>query len=118
MAENEQKKSAGEQLSEKLTYKKKSAFELYGAEELRAAQEYCCGYKTFLDAAKTEREAVSEGIAMLEKCGFTPYELGDGLKPGDKRYLKAKVSVTSRPIITAESASISGPPFPLLSTAS
>ena len=87
MAENEQKKSAGEQLSEKLTYKKKSAFELYGAEELRAAQEYCCGYKTFLDAAKTEREAVSEGIAMLEKCGFTPYELGDGLKPGDKRYL-------------------------------
>ena len=39
-------------------------------EEIRKAEEYAEGYKRFLDAGKTEREAVSASIAMAEEKGF------------------------------------------------
>jgi aspartyl aminopeptidase len=42
---------------------------------------FCRGYFTFLDNAKTEREAVRHIVAAAEKNGFTPLEKG-----GDKVY--------------------------------
>ena len=55
-----------------LLYKKKTAFEK-SEKPLDALQEACAyatGYKAFLDASKTEREAVTTAIAMAEKEGF------------------------------------------------
>ena len=44
------------------------------------------GYAAFIDACKTEREAVAWTAALLEKNGFRPLLPGMELKPGDKVY--------------------------------
>jgi len=43
-------------------------------------------YKVFIDAAKTEREAVLWTISEAEKRGFRPFVRGEALKAGDKIY--------------------------------
>ena len=53
---------------------------------LAKADEYCEGYKAFLDTAKTEREAVIEAVKMAENCGFVPFEMGKTYSAGDKVY--------------------------------
>jgi len=55
-------------------------------EEVKRAEEYAQGYKSFLDAGKTEREATSAAIQMAEKKGFVPFEYGKKYAPGDKIY--------------------------------
>ena len=72
--------------SEKLVYTKKSVFERREEKEIDAAYEYARGYAAFLDAAKTEREAVREGVRMATDMGFCPYQFGDAMQPGDKFY--------------------------------
>ena len=75
-------------MSEKkeLIYEKKTVYEKAGADVVNAAYDYAKGYARFLDAAKTEREAVTECVRMAEEAGFRPYSFGDALKAGDKRY--------------------------------
>lgn len=55
-------------------------------DKVDGAYSYCEGYKKFLDSAKTEREAVREGIAMAEKAGYAEYRLGDALSAEGKYY--------------------------------
>lgn len=71
---------------EHLLYKKQTVFEKAGEEIIKQAYDYAEGYVRYLDAAKTEREAVTEGIKIAEAAGYRPYELGDALKAGDKCY--------------------------------
>lgn len=71
---------------EKLFYEQKNGYDLIDAEEAKLAYAYCEGYKQFLNAARTEREAVKEAIAMAEEAGFVPYEYGMTLQPGTKVY--------------------------------
>ncbi len=75
-------------MSEKnpLIYEKKTVYEKAGREVVDAAYAYAKDYVKFLDAAKTEREAVKEGIRMAEAAGYRPYQFGDPLKAGDKCY--------------------------------
>ena len=73
-------------LSETLLYTKKTVYQQRGDKDIDAAYEYARGYAAFLDAAKTEREAVREGIRMASAKGFRPYRFGDAIKPGDKLY--------------------------------
>ncbi len=72
--------------SEKLTYNKKSVYERRDEESIDLAMDYARGYAAFLDAAKTEREAVIEGVRMAEEKGFIPYYFGDEIKHGGKYY--------------------------------
>ena len=60
------------QLKKALGYEPKLVTKTMPEEEIRRADAYCEGYKTFMDAAKTEREAVSEAVKMAEKAGFVP----------------------------------------------
>ena len=39
-------------------------------EQINEADKFCEGYKTFLDASKTEREAVICAVKMAQKAGF------------------------------------------------
>ena len=71
---------------EKLFYQQKNGYDLVDAEESRMAFAYCEGYKRFLDASRTEREAVAEAIAIAESEGFVPFSVGMALKPGDRVY--------------------------------
>ena len=79
-------KTQAQLLEESLVYKKKSYYELADADEKKAIFDYAKGYMSFLNTAKTEREAVREGIRMAEAAGYTPYSFGEVLKAGDKRY--------------------------------
>lgn len=80
-------KTKGQKMKDELFYKKKSAFELKNTEELSAAKEYAKNYSVWLDASKTEREAVIASIDILKKNGYKEYKLGDTIKSGDKLYL-------------------------------
>ena len=80
-------KTQAQQLQESLSYKKRNYYERADKAERDAIFAYAEGYKTFLDAAKTEREACDYAEAEARKNGFTPYRLGDALKAGDKKYL-------------------------------
>jgi len=80
-------KTRGQELKEELFYVKKSAFEKKTGRELDKAKKYAVGYSAYLDASKTEREAVIAAVAMLEEKGYREYKLGDTIKAGDKLYL-------------------------------
>ncbi len=90
------------ELKEKLFYKKKNALEIEGRAE--KAYKYSEGYVKYLDASKTEREAVIEGIKLAEKNGFKEYTLGQPIKSGDKLYFNNRgknlylISIGSEPI--------------------
>lgn len=53
---------------------------------IQKAQEFCEGYKEFLDHAKTEREAVQAAEKRLLQAGYKKFERGMKLNPGDKIY--------------------------------
>ena len=57
-----------------------------GAKELEKAGKFCEGYKSFMDAAKTEREAVSWAVKAAEDAGFIPFDPKKAYKAGDKVY--------------------------------
>ena len=76
-----------EKLKEKLFYKKENAFNVSNEKESERVNNYAEGYKSFLDNAKTEREAVKEAIKMLSKEGFKEYKLGDKIEKGKRYYL-------------------------------
>ncbi|MDE6294242.1 MAG: aminopeptidase [Clostridiales bacterium] len=69
-----------------LTYKRKNVYAAADKAELERIMEYAEGYKRFLDNGKTEREAVTETVAMAEKAGYKPYTIGDKINKGDKLY--------------------------------
>ncbi len=80
------KESSGKALSERLCYKKTNYFESATEIEKREIFAYAEGYKAFLDAAKTEREACETAVKLAREAGFTEYRFGDKLSSGDKRY--------------------------------
>ncbi len=82
-----EKKSQGAEMLEKLSYKKKNVYEEANSEKIAKIYDYAKGYMKYLDESKTEREATLASIALLEKCGFTEYRLGDKISVGDKKYL-------------------------------
>ena len=69
--------------SEALAYNKKSVFQRREDADIDKAMAFARDYAAFLDAAKTEREAVRESIRLAEAKGFRPYRLGDKVKAGD-----------------------------------
>ncbi len=73
-----------------LQYNKKNIYEDVTPEALEKIFSYAEAYKSFLNSAKTEREAYTEAVTMAEAAGYTPYHFGDPLKAGDKRYFGNK----------------------------
>ena len=71
---------------ENLTYKRETVYKKCDKAVIDAAYSYAEGYKAYLDAAKTERESVTEGIKLAEAQGFRPYSFGMEMKTGDKFY--------------------------------
>ena len=58
------------QWKEKLFYQPKNGYDRIDAEQTGEIFAYAEGYKQFLNAARTEREAVKEAIRMAEAEGF------------------------------------------------
>ena len=58
---------------EKLFYTRRNAWDDVDEPTKAAIHDYCEDYKAFLDAAKTEREAVKTAIALAEAKGFRAF---------------------------------------------
>lgn len=72
-------------LREKLLYKAPCAYSVKDA-DFDTVNSFCEGYKSFLNNAKTEREAVAVAVAEAETMGFTPFDRNNTYKAGDKVY--------------------------------
>lgn len=69
-----------------LRYQKKTVYEKAGNEIVEKAYDYAKAYMRFLDASKTEREAVAESIRIAEAAGYRAWSFGQPMKSGDKLY--------------------------------
>ncbi|MBR3965089.1 MAG: aminopeptidase [Clostridia bacterium] len=74
------------QASRELTYKKETVYAKKDSAFIDEAYQYAKDYVKYLDASKTEREAVVASIALAEKNGFVPYAFGDEIKAGGRYY--------------------------------
>ncbi len=81
-------KSAYAELKGQLLSTKKNGYDVLSGSEQGAMEDYCAGYKAFLDAGKTERLCAAEVIRLAEAGGYRPYMPGMAVKPGDKIYAR------------------------------
>ena len=86
-----------------LSYQNKNAFDVLSETELKEVQEYCEGYKKFLDNGKTERFCVSYAVSLAEIVGFVPFVDGKKYNPGDKVYHVQKNHAAIFAVIGSES---------------
>ncbi|MBR5428443.1 MAG: aminopeptidase [Clostridia bacterium] len=80
------KNSEAKRLKEQLFYEPAHADDFLIDADKTRADEFCEGYKAFLDTGKTERECVSEIVRMAEKNGFKRFEKNTFYAPGDRIY--------------------------------
>lgn len=73
-------------MNKDILYKKESVYKKAGDSVVDTAFSYAEGYKKFLDAAKTEREAVDTVLKMLKAKDFKEYKFGNEIKKGDRLY--------------------------------
>ena len=78
------------QLKEELFLNRKNGALVIDEEEIKKADDFCEGYKAYLDTGKTERECVTEAVNIAEKKGYVNLEKiikeNKKLKAGDKVY--------------------------------
>lgn len=75
-----------EQLREKLLYAPKNGYDRLTEQERQEMNDYCKNYMAFMDAAKTEREAVQFSMRAAEAAGFRSLDSFQELKSGDRVY--------------------------------
>ena len=79
-------KSKAELLREELAYAPTHAMKQIDDKQVQAADDFCVGYMQFLNACKTEREAVAFMQAAAEVKGFVPFDRTKKYACGDKVY--------------------------------
>ena len=82
-----EEKTKTEQLRERIMLSENKGVKAFAADEIARADEFCEGYKSFLDASPVEREAVAEALAQAKAKGFAEYDPEAEYKAGDKVYL-------------------------------
>lgn len=97
-----EKKSASKELKEKLCYVKKNGLLTADENTVNAANSYAEGYKNYLNASKTEREAAQSAIRLAEENGFVPFELGKKYNAGDKVYFNNRGKAVAFAVIGKE----------------
>lgn len=68
-----------------LKYERRNFYEVYPGKK-DAAFEYAKGYRDFIDAAKTEREAVDYAVEYAQKRGFVEFDPDKHYNAGDRIY--------------------------------
>ncbi len=81
-----QEKTEAELLMDKLALKKEHFSSAMSEEEIKNADLFCEGYKTFLSEAKTERECVTYILAEAKENGFTEFDKTKKYSAGEKVY--------------------------------
>jgi aspartyl aminopeptidase len=91
--------STYEKLKEELFLSRKNGRLLADEKVLEAADSYCEGYKSFLDRAKTEREAAITAIEMAKAKGFEEFDRNKTYKAGDKVYFNNRSKTVAFAVI-------------------
>lgn len=73
-------------LAEKLLVNRKNGFFQTPDAAVAQADEFCEGYKAFMNTAKTEREVTSFAVKAAEQAGFVPFDPEKHYKAGDRVY--------------------------------
>lgn len=75
-----------ELLKEKLFFCNKNSSSVIDDVEMQEAFDFCEGYKKFLNACKTERQAAAFAVSAARANGFVPFDKKAHYAPGDKVY--------------------------------
>ena len=75
-----------EEIRDSLFYAQKNGYDLIDVKERLEVEDYCAGYMEYLNNSRTEREAVTNAIALAEKNGFVEFKPDMQLKAGDRVY--------------------------------
>ena len=94
-----------EELKKSLLAAPKSGFARLSAQERTELESHAAGYAAFIDACKTEREAVVWAVEQLQGNGFVELVPGMALKPGDKVYRNVHNKALMAAVIGTESMS-------------
>ena len=101
-----------DELRNKLFYEQKNGYDLIDTAERVKCEEYCADYIRYLNASRTEREAVKNAIAEAEAKGFAEYVPGMPLEAGMKIYQNNRGKALTLAVIgkksLAEGAVIAG----------
>lgn len=81
-----EEKSMTAKLKEEIMMKEPKGAKALSQEEIQKADDFCVGYKKFLDNSPVEREAVRYTVELAKKEGFTEYNPDANYKAGDKVY--------------------------------
>lgn len=81
-----EEKSKIKALKEELCVPEKKGIATISADEIKKADEFCEGYKEFLDNSPVEREAVAYSLKLAKENGFVEFEQDKEYKAGDKVY--------------------------------
>lgn len=73
-----------EELKKELFYNPENACAVCDSAEIKKADDFAEGYKTFLNSSKTEREAVLTVVEACKKNGFKEFDSSKKYKAGDK----------------------------------
>ncbi len=73
-------------IKEELFMPAKKGIATISEDEIKKADEFCVGYKEFLDNSPVEREAVVYSRKLAEENGFAEFEQDKEYKAGDKVY--------------------------------
>ena len=77
-------KSKAALLKDKLFANAKNGCLVSSESEMEKAYQFAQGYKTFLDAGKTERRFLEAAIRAAKDAGFSEYDSSKKYKSGDK----------------------------------
>ena len=91
-----------DELKEQLFNTRKNGLLKVDEKVLAECEAYCEGYKSFLDKAKTEREAVKEAVKAAEEKGFTEFVMGKEYKAGDRVYINNRGKTVAFAVIGKE----------------
>ncbi|MBR3595496.1 MAG: aminopeptidase [Clostridia bacterium] len=82
-----EEKSKSDILKEKLFMKKEHTAVIIGENGLNDADSFAEGYMNYLDASKTEREAVEQALLLAKAGGFTEFNKNTRYPAGSKVYV-------------------------------
>ncbi len=91
-----------ENLRDSLFFDPKNGYDRIDTEERLAVEDYCREYMDFLNTARTEREAVRYAIAAAKENGFTEFQPGRELKPGDRIWVNNRGKALMLAVIGTE----------------
>lgn len=81
-----EEKSKTAKLREKIMMTEPQGIKALSKKEIKKADDFCVGYKKFLDNSPIEREAVRYTVELAKNAGFTEYDADAQYKAGDKVY--------------------------------